>query len=106
MPTFSLVEIGKIIFKVAVIAIIAGLIVSFVGSFVTIISDVVSNLSGVGSLVNGLNLGWFANTIGLVDFLNTMMNVLYIAGSTLISGVITILGFKYGMKFYTHILRV
>jgi len=106
MPTINLTELAKIALKLLLMGVLAGIIISFVGSFITTLSDVISRMSGAGSAVAGLNLGWFAGAIGLVDFLNALMQSLFIAGGILISGVITILTFKFGMKFYTNLMRV
>ena len=106
MPTINLTEIAKIIGKLIVIAILAGIILQFVGNFVGIISTILSKLGGISSSVNGLNLGWFANAIGLVSFLNSLMVSLYVAISILISGIATILGFKFGIRFFGNLLKI
>ena len=106
MPTINLTELAKIVIKLILIGILASIIISFVGSFVTTLSDIISRMSGAGDSISGLNLGWFAGAIGLVDFLNALMQSLYIAGGILISGVITILSFKFGIKFYNNLMKV
>jgi len=106
MPTISLTELAKIASKIIIIAILAGIILSFVGSFVSIISNIFSKLSGISASVNGLNLGWFANAIGLVSFLNSLMVSFYVAISILVSGTVTILSFKFGIQFYKNLMRI
>ena len=106
MPTINLTDLAKIVIKLLIIGILSTIIISFVGNFMTTLSDVVVRMSGAGDSVSGLNLGWFANAIGLVDFLNSLMQSLYISGGILISGVITILSFKFGTKFFTYLIKV
>jgi len=106
MPNISLVELAKILIKLTLIALLTTVIISFVGNFTTMIIQVISNLTGSLNSVNGVNLGWFANAIGLVSMLNSLMQSLYIAGSILISGVVTILSFKFGIRFYENLMRV
>ena len=106
MPTISLVQLAKYVFTVAMIGILTYTIVSYVGSFVSILGGVFQKVSGFGSSVNGLNLGWFANAIGLVGFLNALLSSLYIAGAFLVSSLTTILGFKFLVKFYISFTRV
>ena len=106
MPTFNLAEIAKIIIKLIVIGILAGIILTFIGSFSNIISTILSKIGIISSSVNGLNLGWFANAIGLVSFLNSLMVSFYLALSILFSGVVTILGFKFGIQFYNNLMKI
>ncbi len=105
MPIISLTELAKIAAKLIVIAILAGIILTFIGSFVGIISIIFSKMSGISSSINGLNLGWFASAIGLVSFLNSLMVSFYVAISVLVSGMVTILGFKYGIQFYKLLMK-
>jgi len=106
LPTISLIELAKIIAKIAVIVILAGIIYSFMQSFVGIITNIFAKFAGITSSVNGLNLGWFAGAIGLVSFLNALMSSLSVAVSILVSGMVTILGFKFGIRFYNILMRI
>ena len=106
MPNIDLVGIAKIALKLLIIALLATLIVTFVGHFATYLITVIQHLTGALSTVNGVNLGYFANAIGLVTFLNSLMQSLYIAGSILISGVISILTFKYGIRLYNSLMKM
>jgi len=106
MPTINLTLIAQIAGKLIIFGILAGILLSFVGSFYEIISTIIGKMSGVSSSVNGLNLGWFANAIGLVSFLNTLMVSLYVAVSIFVSGLVTILGFKFGIRFYQMLMRI
>lgn len=106
MPTISLTQLAKYAFTVTVIILLTALIISYVSSFVEVLSSLFSKISGFGSDVNGLNLGWFANAIGLVDFLNSLMISFYVAGSFFVSSLVTLLGMKFLMKFYTSFTRV
>jgi hypothetical protein len=106
MPNISLVELAKIVAKLALVALLSSLILGFVGSFVSVIISIMSTMSSSLSTLNGVNLGWFANAIGLVSMLNALLQSLYIAGSVLISGVVAIFTFKFGMKFYDNLMKV
>jgi len=106
MPTINLTQLAQITAKLIVFGILTGLILTFVGSFVGIISTIISQMSGASSSVNGLDLGWFANTIGLVSFLNSLMQSFYYAGSIFVSGLVTIIGFKFGIKFYQNLMKI
>jgi hypothetical protein len=106
MPTINLTLIAQIAGKLIIVAILAGLLLSFVGSFVGIISSLISNMSGISSTINGLDLGWFAETIGLVSFLNSLMQSFYYAVSIFMSGLVTILGFKFGIRFYNSLMKI
>jgi len=106
MPTINLTALAKIALKLIIIGILATIIIGYVGSLVNILIDVITHLKGSINAVNGLNMGWFSNAIGLVDFLNALMQSLFIAGGIFLSGIITILGFKWGSKFYNNLLKV
>lgn len=106
MPTISLVQLAKYVFSIVVIGLLTTLIISYASSFVGILSSLFSKISGIGSTVSGLNLGWFANAIGLVDFMNSLMASLYIGGAFFVSSLITLLGLKFVIKFYVAFTRV
>ena len=106
MPNISLVELAKILVKLGLIALLASIILGFVSSFVSIVISLINGMSNSLSGLNGVNLGWFANAIGLVSMLNSLLQSLYIAGSILISGIITILTFKFGIRFYENLMKV
>ena len=106
MPTISLTELAKIALKIIIIGILATIIIGYVGSLINVLTDVIGHLKGSLNSVNGLNMGWFSNAIGLVDFLNAFMQSLFIAGGIFLSGVITIFTFKIGSKFYNNLLKV
>ena len=106
MPNISLVELAKIIAKLALVALLASLILGFVGTFVSIIISIMSSMSTSLNVLNGINLGWVANAIGLVSMLNALLQSLYIAGSVLISGIVAIFTFKFGMRFYDNLMKV
>jgi len=106
MPTISLTELAKISGKLIVIALLSALIIGFIGSLINTFTTIIQHLTGATNSVNGLNLGWFASAIGLTDFLNALMQSLYVAGGIFLSGIITIYSFKTGMKFYNNLLKV
>jgi len=106
MPSISLVELAKILVKLGLIAFIASLILGFVSSFVSIVISLINGMSNSLSTLNGINLGWFANAIGLVSMLNSLLQTLYIASSVLISGIITVFVFKFGIRFYDNLMKV
>jgi len=106
MPVINLIELGKIILKLLLIGALTAIVVSYAGTFTHTIGQLLTKMSTSGSTVNNLNLGWFASSIGLVDFLNALMQSLYVAGSFLVSGVIVVLSFKHGIKLFGFLLRV
>ena len=106
MPVVNLVGIARIVGKLIVIGVLAGIIFSFFGSFINILTNIFHNVDGISSSVNGLNLGWFADAIGLVSFLNTLMSSFYVAISVLASGTVTILSFKHGIRYYSMLLNL
>ena len=106
MPTISLTELAKIAGKLIVIALLSALIIGFIGNLINTFTTIIQHLTGATNSINGLNLGWFAGAIGLTDFLNALMQSLYIAGGIFLSGIITIYSFKTGMKFYNNLLKV
>lgn len=106
MPTVSIIQIAKYAFTIGIVVSLTVLLVSYVSSFGSLFSELLSKISGFGSNVNGLNLGWFANSIGLVEFMNSIMISLYVAGAFFVSSLVTLLGFKFVMKFYVAFTRV
>ncbi len=106
MPNIDLVQIAKIALKLLIIGLLMTVIMTFISHFVSMLQNIIGQMSNSVQSVNGINLGWFANTIGLVSMLNALMQSLYIGASILISGVVTIIGFKYGMKLYQNLMKV
>ncbi len=106
MPTFSLVEIAKVAFKIALIAILTSLLVGFVASFTDIILGLLNKIVSSFAPLNNLDIGYFAKEIGLVDFLNALMNSLFIAGNIFVSALIAILTFKFGFKAYSALKSI
>lgn len=106
MPTFSLVAIAKYGFTLFVVGLLTVTLISYVGDFMAIIGELLSKISSSTSTVNGLNLGWFANAIGLVDFMNSLMASLYVAGAFFVSSLVSILGLKFVIKLYTSFTRI
>jgi len=56
--------------------------------------------------LNGLNLGCVGDKLGLVDFLNALMDSVFIGGDFLLSGVATIFSFKYGIVVYRFLIKL
>ena len=106
MPTISLTDIAKYFFTYFIVILLTLAIISYVASFVSILGALLSKISGLGSSVDGLDIGWFANSIGLVTFMNSVMISLYVAGSFFVSSLVTLLGLKFVIKFYTGFTKV
>lgn len=106
MPNIDLVELGKLAFKIAIILLLASLLLGFVGSFVSIIFNIISYASGSLDGLNGLDLGYVASAIGLVTFLNSLFASLYVAGSILLSATALILGWRFGTKILKIITNI
>ena len=104
MPVFSLVEIAKLTGKILVFAFMLTILKNFSVEILDVIRTVITSM--LPDSLNGLNLGFFANAIGLVDFLNTLLSSLYVAGGIFISGLISIIVFKYSIKAYTLLMGV
>ena len=103
MPTISLTQIAVIAGKLVIIGLLFALMVSFMGTFQSMISSLLSNtFSSLGS-INSLNLGYIAGAIGLDAFINTMLTSLYAGGSLYISGMVGIIIFKHSIKVYQTI---
>jgi len=103
MPTISLTQIAVITGKLVIIGLLFALMVSFMGTFQSMISSLLSNtFTSMGS-INSLNLGYIAGAIGLDTFINTLLASLYTGGSLYISGMVGIIIFKHSIKVYQTI---
>ncbi len=103
MPTISLTQIAIIAGKLVIIGLLFALMVSFMGTFQSMISSLLSNtFTSMGS-INSLNLGYITGAIGLDTFINTLLVSLYTGGSLYISGMVGIIIFKHSIKVYQTI---
>ena len=105
MPVFSPLEIIRITIKLALVAIIIGLMFNFSSDFKDIVTTLLGKIGLSLDGLNGIDLGWFGGVIGLTAFLNTLMGNVITAGHILIGGVIAIFTFKYSVQAYAFLTK-
>jgi len=103
MPTISLTQIAIIAGKLIIIGLLFALMVSYMGDFQTIISDLLSKIFTSFNSIDSVNLGYLAGVLGFDTFINAIFTSLYAGGSLYISGMVGIIIFKYSIKVYQTI---
>ena len=106
MPNIDLVEILKITFKLIVIGLLFSLFIGYIVDIRDILGDLLIEIGASTSSLNGVDLGCVGDKLGFKDFLNTLVDSVFIAGNFLLSGVATIFGFKYGIELYKFLIKI
>ena len=106
MPNLDLIAILKISFKLVLVGIMLALLLSYGVELRTLLTDLVQKITGSTNGLNNLNLGCVGEKLGFVAFMNSAVNTLWIAGHTLLSGVVVIFSFKYGIEVYKYLMKV
>jgi len=100
MPTISLTQLIKYAFTIALAVVIIALFVRLSSSFIEYITISINSIISSNSTIDGLDLGYVAKEVGLVDFLNALMNSVLIASNVFIGSISSIYSIKFIIKLY------
>jgi len=103
---FGLQDTARIAVKIILIGIFFAVIYSFISEFNGYLQSLVLQIVSSFSSINGLDLGYFAGAVGLVSFLNNLLQSLFLAGKIFISVVSSLLVFKFVAKMFNTVMRV
>ena len=106
MPNIDIIAILKISFKLLLVGIMLSLLLSYGVELRGLLTDLIQKITSSTSGLNNMNLGCVGEKLGFVSFMNSAVNTLWIAGHTLLSGVVVIFGFKYGIEIYKYLMKV
>ncbi len=101
MPTINLTRILEIALKIAIFGAFVTFFVSYIGDFTVLLSNIVNKIT-MGNIDN-LNLGCFAEKIGMVSFINSLFIIAYNAVGVYISALLSVLVYRFVLKIYTVI---
>jgi len=103
---FGLQDTARIVAKIFIIGIFFALMFSFISQIDGIFKSLFTTVANSFSSVNGLNLGYFAGAVGLVDFLNSLLQSLLVASKIFLSSIFTIMVFKFISKMFNTAMRI
>lgn len=103
MPTINLTRLFEIGVKVTLFLAFVAFFVTNINNFTLILKTFISNM---GVSFATIDLGCFAEKIGLVSFLNSLFIIIYNAVGLYISSILTVVSFKFITKIYQTILKV
>ena len=106
MPVF---DYGRFIYggiKITLFSIFLSFFYSSLTDYSSIINVFIDGALGQLSSLTSLDLGCFLSGVGGVDFLNAIINQLYIVGSLLISALGSVLTTKFVIRFVGFIMGV
>ena len=106
LPVVDTFQVVKTVIKFTLFVSFVTLFGSLVPQVSTLLKSAMDKaMNGLG-IINGLDLHCVAGLIGLDAFLNSLFNMIFIAGTFYISGIATILTVKYTLLLFGYMMRI
>jgi len=106
LPVFDVFNIFKTVLKFSVFLSFIAFFSSFVPDIANLLKETMDKALESLGLLNGLDLHCVAGLIGLDAFLNSVFNMIFIAGTFYVSGIATILTVKYTVMLFGFAMRI
>lgn len=105
-PVWDVAQTLKLVAKVAIFLYFFNYFSGEIDTIISVLTNIYQTAFSFLGDIPSVDFGCFSTKIGLVDFLNNVIDVIYTAATLYLTSVVTVLSYTFGIKMFSIFIKV